>query len=361
MNRRTAALSLASSLLGVVVGLALGEVSLRAYRAFKAGTTEQPTFTERDSLLGWRARAHYQVLHPVKNADGKVKTVLYSSVTGGFRLYGDVKATRLKVLVIGDSFTQAINVSTEETYPALLAEAIDVEVFSYGALGFGTLQELMVLEQVIKVVDPDVVLLQFCTNDFINNSFKLESKSRLNTNRAMRPYLTSRGAVDYKNPAHSLTLTAIMAKSQLMELLATRLYLPRIESIETVIGRHPRNHDFQESIGVTRNLLARFSDLVGRKRKLFVLLADGGRTRFRTLPPEFQAYSRAGERALLGILASLPITYIGGIPEAVAEADAGGLSVTAADGAHWSELGHRTVAAALAKRLRIQLVEAGYR
>ena len=114
-----------------------------------------------------------------------------------------------------------------------------------------------------------------------------------------------------------------MAKSQLIELLATRLHFPRTESIETVIGRDPRNDDFQESIRVTRVLLARFSDIVGRKRKMFIFLADGGRTRFRTLP-EVQAYSRVGEKALLGILASLPITFIGGIPEAVAEAEASG-------------------------------------
>ena len=120
MNRRTAAFSLTLSVLGLAVGLALGEVSLRAYRAFKTGTSEQPTFTERDTLLGWRAKANYQVRYPVKNADGEVKTVLYSSVTGGFRLYGNVKATRLKLLVIGDSFTQATNVSTEETTPRCL-------------------------------------------------------------------------------------------------------------------------------------------------------------------------------------------------------------------------------------------------
>jgi lysophospholipase L1-like esterase len=360
MNPRAAASSLALSVLGLTVGLALGEVSLRAYRAFKTEASGQPTFIERDTLLGWRAKANYQVRYPVKNADGEVKMVPYSSVTGGFRLYGNTESRRLKVLVIGDSFTQATNVATEETYPALLAKALDAEVFSYGALGFGTLQELMVLQHVIKVVDPDVVLLQFCTNDFINNSFTLESNSILNTNRATRPYLTSGGAVFYKNPAQSSNATSWIAKSQLMALLATRLHVPRTESIETVIGRDPRNRDFQESVRVTRILLARFSDVVGSERKMFIFLADGGRTRFRTLPG-VQAYSRVGEKALLGILASLPITFIGGIPEAVAEAEASGLSVTAADGAHWSELGHRTVASALAERLRVQLAGVGHR
>jgi hypothetical protein len=127
-----------------------------------------------------------------------------------------------------------------------------------------------------------------------------------------------------------------------------------------VIGRDPGNRDFQESVRVTRILLSRFSEVVGRRRKMFLFLADGGRTRFRTVP-ELQAYSGVGEKALLGILASLPITFIDGIPEAVADAEASGLSVTAADGAHWSELGHQTVASTLAKRLRIQLAEADHR
>jgi hypothetical protein len=353
-------MSFALSVIGLAVGLALGEVSLRASRAFKNGTSQQPTFTERDTLLGWRAKPNYRVTYPVRNANGEVTTVRYSSTTGGFRLYGNVKATRLKLLVIGDSFTQATNISTADIYPALLAKALDVEIFSYGALGFGTLQELMVLEHVINVIDPDVVLLQFCTNDFINNSFTLELNSTLNDNRAVRPYLSPGGAIFYKNPAESSKRNSWLAHSQLAALLATRLHFPGTQSIETVIGRDPSNHDFQESVRVTGILLARFSDVVGRKRKMFLFLADGGRTRFRTLP-ELQAYSRVGEKALLGILPSLPITFIDGIPEAVADGEARGLSMTAADGAHWSELGHRTVASTLAEHLRIQLVEAGSR
>ncbi len=93
----------------------------------------------------------------------------------------------------------------------------------------------MVLEHVIKVIDPDVVLLQFCTDDFINNSFTLELNSTINNNRAVRPYLSSGGAIFYKNPAESSKGTTRMANSQLMALLATRLHFPRTESIETVI------------------------------------------------------------------------------------------------------------------------------
>jgi hypothetical protein len=142
-------------------------------------------------------------------------------------------------------------------------------------------------------------------------------------------------------------------------LLATHLQTSRDESIEALIGRDPGTIGFQESIGVTRMLLARFRDVVGSRRTMFLFLADGGRTTIRTLPVEYRAFSEVGERTVVDILASLPITFLGGIPDAIADAEASGLPLTAADGAHWNELGHRTVASALAQQLRSQLSVAG--
>jgi lysophospholipase L1-like esterase len=316
------------------------------------GTEAGAAFIERDTRLGWRAKANYQYRYRIEDANHKGQMITYSSVAGGFRLFGNAKSTGPKLLVIGDSFTQATSVSTADTYQALLGKALDVRVYSYGASGFGTLQELMVLEDVIEQIDPDIVLLQFCTNDFINNSFRLESKSTLNNNRMVRPYLTAGGTVYYGNPTQNPTLTALMERSQLVQLLVRRLFAHRGESIEYVIGRDPGNQDFQASVSATRVLLQRFRGVVGKKRTMFIFLADGAPTRVRTLPPEYQAYSAVAEKAVMGILASLPITIIGGIPEAVAEADARGLAVTGADGAHWNEIGHRTVASALSERLR---------
>jgi len=65
------------------------------------------------------------------------------------------------------------------------------------------LQELMILEQSMQEIRPDLVILQFCTNDFINNSVELETLSRINNCGLRRPYLNSQGDVFYALPKRS--------------------------------------------------------------------------------------------------------------------------------------------------------------
>jgi lysophospholipase L1-like esterase len=311
---------------------------------------EQLRFIERDDRLGWKATANYQVRYRVRSGDGAEQTVTYSSVENGFRVWGEVNTTRPKVLFIGDSFTQAVNIPTDKTYAALLSKALQVEVFSYGGGAFGTLQELMVLEDVIDRINPDVVVLQFCSNDFINNSFELESKSTINNLRWVRPYLSPSGEIVYRNPVFtSAFLSDLWQTSRLFNSLARRLYLPLGESVEGVIARNPGDREFRESVAVTRTLLDRFKHKVGNGRKLLVFTADGARTRMVTLPEEYQAYAGVAEQALVRILNTLQIPFIAGVPDALVDREAKGAVVKDSDGAHWNELGHKLVAEELQK------------
>ena len=330
---RSLSIRLLLALLAVAAALLLGEMALRARHALKAGTAEPPGFIEPDARLGWKANA--------------------------FRVFGDVDAARPKLLVIGDSFTQAVNVPAGKTYAALLAAALDVEVFSYGGGGFGTLQELMVLEDVIDTIDPDIVLLQFCSNDFINNSVELESKSSINNNNGLvRPYLSSSGAIVYRSAFfESAFLSGLLQRSRLFRSLAARLYVRPAESVELAVARDPGHRGFQESVAVTRILLRRFKDRVGSGRALLVFTAEGARTRVATVPAQYQAYMGVAEETLVRVLGALQIAFVAGVADAVADREASGAVVKDFDGAHWNELGHRIVAqelqrAAAFRRLR---------
>ncbi len=77
---------------------------------------------------------------------------------------------------------------------------LGVEVFAYGGLGYGTLQEAMIIEQYVPMVQPDLVVLQVGSNDFINNSWELESQSYFNNNASRRPYLEG-GRIRYHYPS----------------------------------------------------------------------------------------------------------------------------------------------------------------
>lgn len=206
----------------------------------------------------------------------------------------------------------------------------------------------MVLEDIIDTINPDIVLLQFCSNDFINNSFALESKSRINNNRLVRPYLSSSGAIVYRNPSfESAFLSDLLQRSRLFRSLAARLYVRPGESVELAVARDPGHPGFQEAAAATRILLHRFKDRVGSGRRLLVFTAEGARTRVATVPAQYQAYMGVAEQTLVRILGALQIAFVAGVPDAVADMEAEGAVLKDFDGAHWNELGHRLVAEAL--------------
>ena len=108
-----------------------------------------------------------------------------------------MNSKRPKILVLGDSHTQGEFISNEKLYYAKLSEM--GEVFAYGNGGFGNLQELMVLEDFLSVIKPDVIVWQLSSNDIVNNSYELEFLSVKDNNGLRRPYLED-GNIVYRLP-----------------------------------------------------------------------------------------------------------------------------------------------------------------
>ena len=82
-----------------------------------------------------------------------------------------------RVLLIGDSFTEALQVKRSEIFSRLLennlSEAkIPTEVISLGISSYGTDQALMMYRCVGRLYKPDLVLLNFSPNDSGDNYFK---------------------------------------------------------------------------------------------------------------------------------------------------------------------------------------------
>ena len=89
-----------------------------------------------------------------------------------------------RVLVLGDSFTEAMQVRLEETYVRRLESALHdrgdvgpVEVLSGGVSGYGTAGAALSFERDLHRYEPDLVLLAFYPgNDVQNNSAELEDR-----------------------------------------------------------------------------------------------------------------------------------------------------------------------------------------
>ena len=76
-----------------------------------------------------------------------------------------------RILALGDSVTDGFFVDNEETYPAQLKEYLEretgkpVDVVNAGLGNISIDQEFLVLRNLAPMLEPDVVVLSFVTND----------------------------------------------------------------------------------------------------------------------------------------------------------------------------------------------------
>jgi hypothetical protein len=338
----------------------LGEISIRAVHYFRHGTPLILNQMEQDEMLGWRVApdrdetyelvATEQPTPQATDMTGATYSVRYRTGQHGFRLFGNPNSTETKILIIGDSFTHANNVSNDQTYYALmqrrLSEMARMQVFAYGASGYGTLQEVLFTEKIVNLVRPQILVLQVCSNDIINNSYELELASYVNNNRTPRPYLDGEGAITVLTPQSKLgmAMTALASHSRLASWVLFRLdtlMALNTRTVEDEIRLSGFGHPgFQRALALTERILARLRAALPASVKLYAFSVD------RQEP--FTA-------ALDALLMQQGIALIDGVADAVEAARLRGEPVLTADGWHWTPSGHRIAANIIADRLLADL------
>jgi len=166
--------------MGFIFGVLVSEIFLRvggvAYPKFYQADVERG-FSPRPGIEGWyelEGRAYVKI-----NSDG-------------LRDREHTKAKppdTLRIAVLGDSYTEALQVSLEETFWSVMAARLrecprpgrmgQVEVINFGVSGYGTAQELITLRQHVWQYSPDIVLLAFLpANDVTDNSRLLRANNQ---------------------------------------------------------------------------------------------------------------------------------------------------------------------------------------
>lgn len=174
---KLAVFAFASVSLSAVVSLLFAECALRLWRPqpgvlFPAGTTD----FDQAPKARWYGWAHVPGSSvEVRDPDSGRTFVQHFNSQGWHDVEHPIAkpAGRLRILVLGDSFTQGY-VPLGKLYTrkleALLREAgLDVEVISMGQGGFSTDQELEVLLREGRHYQPDWVILQYYNNDDLAN------------------------------------------------------------------------------------------------------------------------------------------------------------------------------------------------
>jgi lysophospholipase L1-like esterase len=312
---------IALALVGLGVTFAVLEVGLRVHDRLAFGLPMRaPSRFALDPELGWAADA----------------------------VLGDVASRRPKILVLGDSYSSAslLGGAGPEMYFVVIGRALDAEVFAFAGLGYGTLQEAIILHRVFPHLRPDLVILQVCFNDFINNSLELERASYLNNNLAVRPYLVN-GGVEYHAPTFfgaSLTSRSRLAGQialgvqRIAAVLAARGHL---ETVETRIGHQGMNYEpFRRSVATTNLVIAAMKAAVG-ETPLVAFTTDDAFPFFETWRAIFH------ERG---------VPFVEVVPARLREMEARGVALRHPDGAHWNAAGQ----AAVGRLLADWLSERGY-
>ena len=147
---------------------------------------------------GWKVPENTTFKQLVEDSPGNFRQVTVTYFKNGFKRWADPGTKKRKIFILGDSFTELICVSTgEEWYSYLEDKFSESEFFVYGARGFSSLQEFMVLSDYIGIIKPDMIILQFCYNDFVDNLRGLGLKWYPFNNHGVRPYLEN-GKIVYR-------------------------------------------------------------------------------------------------------------------------------------------------------------------
>ena len=166
---RRVVLRFASIVLGCGFALVVCEVFLRVFIE-----QEVKRLAIYDPDLGWRGRPNGKGIY-VRKADGIRVPFRYNNI--GYR-DEDVlskKPRQRRVMLLGDSFIENLEVEFEKTFPALIEKrlrqtSVDWDTVVIGSQGYSTAQELLAFRKFKDVVKPDVVVQFFyCGNDFEDN------------------------------------------------------------------------------------------------------------------------------------------------------------------------------------------------
>ncbi len=301
---------------------------------------------EMDERLGWRATRNYIWRGTKTDAGGTAYQVDMSTNEQGFRLFGNPATEKKKIFVIGDSFTHAKDVSNDKAYYAHLGTLLDAEIFAYGVVGYGTLQEFMIADEYLDLIKPDLILLQFCSNDFANNSPALERLSPQNNSRMRRPYLIKDDQIEYILPKSWPALRNFANHhSQFLAFLFSAYDVKSMDIQNDIFHSIVQNEtdfpEYKEAVKTTRKLLER---LKNRANPIPVATFCVG---------DYNPYAHDYQT----LCEELELILVPGVKKAIREYENRGEVVLAADKGHWNERGHRICAEVLAEHLNALLKE----
>lgn len=328
----------------LIIFLILGEIATRIL--YPLPEVQQETTIHYgtiipDEELGWLPKSNHAFTDTLLDSNGEYYPVDYQSDKNGFRVFGDVDQDSLpKVLFIGDSFTQAAEVSNGKTFYNVFQDSFPSEIFAFGSSGFGTLQEFLVFQKYFEIIKPDMVIWQLCSNDFIDNHIKLE-KASLYKNQKRRPYLV-KSEIEYHS-SERVIYNFLMRNSALfynLDMLVKKvIWKFNLENYGEIriVNQGKDYKRFKTAFDITDEIFKRINSVIGDQAKLVMFCADYSE-------PQFSFLSEVANNN--------SILFIEDNVHRLNEAKDANEVIFCYDNIHWNEYGHLVVGNAIVTALR---------
>lgn len=328
-------------IISFLIIVVLGEFTTRVILEIQPLEKDSPPppydTAQKDDELGWKMAPNYVFDGNMSDTEGKQYPVSIKYDENGFKAFGDVNSKKKKVFFIGDSYTACIEVSNDKSFYNLLKDSIDIEVFAYGQAGFGTLQEYIVLKKYLPLIEPDVVVWETCSNDFIDNYAPLELGSGYKVGER-RPYLTLNDEIVYERPV--TMMKKLSEHSSFCRFLDEKWknisyeYLNKDKRVaEYWIGESKDKYPpYNQSIQITNLIFDRVKNELPKGTVLIGFSAD-------TYEPQMSDFKT--------IFNSHGFEFLTNPAEIVHRAKISKEVVHSSDGYHWNERGHELIAKGL--------------
>ena len=166
--KRTILKSLAGIGFGLLVAVVIAEVMVRVLVAQGTLPSRMPADLFAAHAIGWTLQPGLHAT--IFSTNGLVDIAINEA---GFRDRDYPRAKtegRVRVLVLGDSFTLALETPQTQTFHTVLEARTGAEVIAMAASGYETQQEYLAYQYIGRDFEPDVVLLVFYVgNDIVGN------------------------------------------------------------------------------------------------------------------------------------------------------------------------------------------------
>jgi hypothetical protein len=343
-RRKRFAFAAVAALMPLSLLLLVTEVHLRVKRAAIRSTEAR---RELDAELGWRPTPNLVREGTAIDALRRPSPFRMTQNAHGFRLWSDTTTDRPRVFVLGDSYTQSDDIDDTKTFSARLAARMpDAAFWAYGCSGFGNFQQLLVLQQHVSEIKPDVLLLQLSSNDVINNLLELEDAMPFLATPGPRPYLLDDGSVKFHFASrdkglrkYSLAYGALHDRIGSLLFGAERWVPGQIRQYGK--SRNPDNFEelLEKAVVKTADLLRKMKEAIGPDARLIAFYDED-------VPPLSDALKRACILADVRLIDTIGPTLM------AEEGRQGKFVYRTLDMWHWNDAGHEVVAQVLEGPLR---------